>query len=210
VADHDQNQPDKLQPVESLSEWILKDVKDAVRQTAEMKGTGMDVADDRSGQLPPSHSPTHRDAGDGQPSGWVRAKSLAEDLPPSITESILGNSQAVLSQPEPVLDLSTLGVGPQASVDFPGLADTLPPSITESILGDPQALWPSPGPSQDFGPFGLAQQAPPQASIDGSGLADTPPSITESILGDTGRHYQPPEPGPEPQPGPDHDKGLDR
>jgi hypothetical protein len=196
VADNDHEQPDKPQPLESLSEWIMKEVQDAAERGAAAKGTGMDVADERSGQLPPAHSPMARDAGDGQLSGWVRAKTLSEDLPPSITESILGNSQAVLSQPEPVLDLSTLGVGPQASIDFPGLADTVPPSLTESIVGNPQALWPQPEPApvQDFGPFGVAPQAD---------------SITESIINDPGRYHQP-EPGPEPQPGPEHDKGLDR
>ena len=214
MADNDQDQPDKPQPLTRVAEWIrdaAREVGDVIRPM--MTGSATDIEADRSGQLPPSHTPMARDAGDGPPSGWVRAKSLAEDLPPSITESILGNPQAILSQPEPVQDFGTLGVGPQASIDFPGLADTVPPSFTKMILDNPQALWPQPepAPSKDLGPFGGGPQAPPQASTNVYGLADTPPeSLTESIVADPGRYYQPPEPGPEPQPELGPDKGLDR
>lgn len=127
MADDDVEQPKQPQPAESLSEWIMKKAADAARLGGGiLQAPAMDVADDRSGQLSPPHSPTHHAAGVGQPDGWVRARALAEGLPPSITEAILSNTQPHLPPqgPEPGQDLGTFGIGPDQS-------------ITESILNDP-------------------------------------------------------------------------
>ncbi len=105
MADDDAGQPKNPQPANNLPERI----NDAIRAWAK-RGLGMiqapatHIEDGHSGQLAPPHSPTARDAGGGQPSGWLRARHPAASPPPSITESILrdpGRYQSPEPEPEP-------------------------------------------------------------------------------------------------------------